>query len=339
MKRWSIELVYSIFVILLIYSLCYFYILNTKHIYQPLEFNFLFNESELFLDNNWFGFTPKSSMWVLFLVGLFNTVGLSFVTMIFATIIGTLVGLMPFMNMTKCNSSFISVFRNVPLFVQLLAWYFGVFYMLPNTSESIHFLGLIINIKGLYFPSIGILSSFIAIFFCILSTQPINKNLKFLSFILLIIYFYIYSQISLPIYSGNHIVGGVYISSECLSLCISISLFTSAYIAEIISNAIKVVDIGQFDAANGLGLSFFQCYRYVIIPQIFQMVRPLLNNQYINIIKNSSLGALIGFPELMGLTAGSILSNTSRNVEVMFLALATYFLLCHLMTLMFGEKR
>ena len=180
-------------------------------------------------------------MWLVFLIGLFNTIGISLIAMIFSTIIGTMIGLMPFFNMTKFNSSFISVFRNVPLLVQLLAWYFGFFYMLPNTNESIHFFGLIINIKGLYFPCIGIEDLFFLFFFCILLTQPMAKYFKAVCSILLIVYFYKYEAISFPTYSGTHILGGIYISSECLSLCISLSLFTSAYITEIITNAIRLL--------------------------------------------------------------------------------------------------
>ena len=101
------------------------------------------------MGDNWFGFTPESKIWLVIFIGLFNTITISFIAMVCSTVFGTLIGLMPFSGMLIFNKAFISIFRNVPLYVQLLAWYFGCFYMLPEVSSSITFGGLFLNIKGI----------------------------------------------------------------------------------------------------------------------------------------------------------------------------------------------
>lgn len=121
-----------------------------------------------------------------------------------------------------------------------------------------------------------------------------------------------------------------------VSACIALSLNAGAYIAEIARGAIQSIDKGQMEAARTLGLSYRQGMRYVIIPQAFRRMLPALGNEFIALIKESSLVSTIALYDLLR-TGQQIISSTYRYMEIFIMVGAIYLLLTTLMTAMVGK--
>jgi general L-amino acid transport system permease protein len=119
------------------------------------------------------------------------------------------------------------------------------------------------------------------------------------------------------------IAGGRILSPNLLALLWGLAIYTSAFIADVVRAGIQSVSRGQLEAASSLGLTSLQTLRLVILPQAMRVIIPPLTSQYLNLIKNSSLAVLIGFPELFHV-AGTILNQSGRAVEVISLVMLVY---------------
>ena len=114
------------------------------------------------------------------------------------------------------------------------------------------------------------------------------------------------------------------VATEMLALIIALSMYTAAFIGEIVRAGILSVASGQSEAAGALGISNSVALRKVILPQAMRVVIPPLTSQYLNLTKNSSLAAAIGYPEVVALFGGTILNQTGRSVEIIMLVIAVY---------------
>ncbi len=123
--------------------------------------------------------------------------------------------------------------------------------------------------------------------------------------------------------SGRRIVGGFATNAGYISLTIALGLYTASHIAEIIRGSILAVHKGQSEASNALALSGFQRYRYVILPQAMRIAIPPTINQFLNLVKNTSLGIAVAFPEITSLTKSSI-GNGRPAVQSLFVLMAVY---------------
>lgn len=342
LKKVILEVIVFLFLLLSVLWFIHNYYVNTSHIYQPLDFTFLFEPSQFFINQAWYPIKADDSMMIIFLSGLLNTLVVSVAAIILSSLIGLVIGLLPFLqhnSFKSMNMKFVSLFRNVPLYIQLLTWYFGIFYQLPKPEHSLHFLHCFLNIKGLYFPSVFFTTmTYVLIVLLFIMFQVFKKNRLLICFLGFFVCAFSL-RFSFPTVDQNQVIHGYYLSTEFLSLWLALSFYSSAYIAEIIKGAIRSVPKGQFEGAKSLGLSFTQQYQYIILPQALPIMRPVLTNQYINIFKNSSLGALIGYPELLGITAGTMINQTSRNLEVMMITLCIYFSICQIITFLFRQDQ
>lgn len=115
-------------------------------------------------------------------------------------------------------------------------------------------------------------------------------------------------DISWPALSENRrtIEGGFMINWGFMSLTAALGLYTASHIAEIIRGSILAVHSGQSEAANALALSGFQRYRFVVLPQSMRVAVPPTINQYLNLIKNTSLGTAVSYAEVTSLTVTSV---------------------------------
>jgi general L-amino acid transport system permease protein len=130
--------------------------------------------------------------------------------------------------------------------------------------------------------------------------------------------------VSVPELKGFNLVGGVQITPEFGALLIGLTLYTAAFIAEIVRGGILAVSKGQTEASRAIGLTSGQTLRLVVVPQAMRVIIPPLANQYLNLVKNSSLAVAIGYPDLVQIFAGSVLNITNQAVECIAITMAVY---------------
>ena len=321
-----------------------------------------------FLDNNaGFGvifslidYSESDSYGRVFFVGLFNTLLVAGLGILFSTILGFILGIARLShNFLARNiaSAYIGLFRNVPLLLHLFFWYFAVLQPLPGPRQSLEFMDtFFLNNRGLYVPTlidnanttiwqytIGISFAAVILLFLISAsknTRKIKNNEKIskkshakkatsllaLTFVGILLSLFVGNPYDLdtPIFGRFNFSGGTVIIPELIALVLALSLYTAAYIAEIVRAGIESVSKGQKEAANSLGLSPADSLRFVIIPQALRLIIPPLTNQYLNLTKNSSLAAAIAYPDLVSIFAGTVLNQTGQAVEIIGITMLVY---------------
>jgi general L-amino acid transport system permease protein len=131
-------------------------------------------------------------------------------------------------------------------------------------------------------------------------------------------------EVAWPKPSGLSVAGGVKLIPEFIALAAALSIYTAAYIAEIVRAGIEAVPKGQREAAEALGLTNWQTTRLVVIPQALRLAIPPLTSQYLNLTKNSSLAVAIAYPDLVSVFAGTTLAQTGQALEIMAITMAVY---------------
>jgi general L-amino acid transport system permease protein len=160
------------------------------------------------------------------------------------------------------------------------------------------------------------------------STANTKKIVGFLAFVFICILLSVFIgspyDLNAPVFGRFNFSGGTVIIPELIALVLALSLYTAAYIAEIVRAGIESVPKGQKEAAHSLGLSPSDSLRFVIIPQALRLIIPPLTNQYLNLTKNSSLAAAIAYPDLVSIFAGTVLNQTGQAVEIIGITMLVY---------------
>ena len=296
-------------------------------------------------------FSGESTYGRAFFAGLLNTIMISGIGLFLSTILGFFIGISRLSSNWLLRSSaaiYIESVRNIPLLLQIFFWYFVVLRALPGPKESYSIADLIfLNNRGLMTPtmdagtlsglSLCILSGIILSFFIyalFIKYFPQNRSLSFKFIIFLgppglitigyLIANYPDIQLSIPALSGFNFTGGLTIIPEMSALVLALSIYTASFIGEIVRAGIQSVSKGQLEAAKALGFNQTQTLRLIIIPQAMRVIIPPLTSQYLNLTKNSSLGAAIGYPELVSVFAGTVLNQTGQAVEVVGITMTVY---------------
>jgi general L-amino acid transport system permease protein len=290
-----------------------------------------------------------------FIVSLLNTIVASVIGIILATILGFILGLMRLShNWLAAKSSYgiIETLRNIPPLLHVLFWYQVVFLrVLPEfrndvgeiTSWQFPF-NIYVDKKGITFPEIlgndGNWYFWVVLVLCLggliflswFKQREIQhgRHHKFWPWrlgiialpILLIVFANPFYAI-LPV-AGRFRYSGVPLRPELFSIVIALSTYTASYIAEIVRNSIIGVNKGQIEAAQSLGFTRIQQLRLIIVPQALRTMVPPVTNQYLNLIKNTSLGVAIAYPDLTAVFAGTALNQSGRALEIMFMVMMTY---------------
>ena len=229
-----------------------------------------------------------------FVVALLNTALVSVVGIIAATILGFTIGVARLSKnwlIARLAGAYVEIVRNIPLLLQIFVWYLAVLRALPPPRQSLSLFGaMFLNNRGIFLPTLS-LPDF---------------------------------AWELPVLRGFNFTGGISIIPEFAALGLALSIYTAAFIAENVRSGILSVRRGQMEAALALGLSYGQTLRLVVIPQALRVIIPPLTGQYLNLIKNSSLGAAIAYPELVALFGGTVLNQTGQAIEVIAITMATY---------------
>jgi len=276
------------------------------------------------------------------LVCVLNTLLVSAMSIVAATLLGLIVGIMRLSaNWLVRNIAlgFIELVRNTPQLVQIIFWYVAVLQTLPGPRQSIPLpAGSLLNVRGLYLPSLepGAAATVLwplagtlliaTPFVWRLSWRdlPLGSRALLLVFLAVMLYVTGVDHIDYPQLRGFNIAGGVQVIPELIALWAGLTIYASAFIAEIVRAAILSVHKGQREAALSLGLRPRQVLSKVVLPQALRVMIPPLTSQYLNIIKSSSLGAAVAYPELFQIFAGTVLQQTAREIETMFLLMAIF---------------
>lgn len=296
-----------------------------------------------------------------FWVGLTNTLLVSAMGVVAATILGFVIGVARLSNnwlVAKISLVYIEVIRNIPLLLQIFFWYFAVLSNLPSPRQSVDVGGAVfLNNRGLYLPEpltqegFGLVWAAIAIAIVAvvvlkhwakkrqLATGEIFPTFKvgLAILVLLPVLAYVFAgqplQWEIPALKGFNFGGGITLIPELAALWIALSLYTASFIAEIVRSGILSVSKGQTEAAKALGIPNSLTLRLVVIPQAMRVIIPPLTSQYLNLVKNSSLATAIGYPDLVAVFMGTTLNQTGQAVEVVAITMAVYLTISLLISL------
>ncbi|WP_411705217.1 amino acid ABC transporter permease [Edaphovirga cremea] len=298
----------------------------------------------------------------VFLVGLLNTLLVSALCIVFASLLGFFIGLARLSDnwlLRKLSTFYIETFRNIPPLLQIFFWYFAVLRNLPGPRQSLDAFGLaFLSNRGLYLPSPqlgeGSLAGFIALLLAILLILALKRYNHFLHVhtgkvwriwpvvILLLVGLPALAHLlfgsalhwDLPTLRGFNFRGGMVLIPELAALTLALSVYTSSFIAEVIRSGIQSVDHGQHEAARSLGLPNPITLRKVVLPQAMRVIIPPLTSQYLNIVKNSSLAAAIGYPDMVSLFAGTVLNQTGQAIETIAITMSVYLIISLVISLL-----
>jgi len=340
----------------IILGLLYWAIVNfleiTRQRGMPLTYNFLKEPAGFPISESHIPYEPTMSFGRAFLVGVINTLLVSVLGIIFSTILGLIVGLARLSTnwlVSRIALAFIEFNRNIPLLVLLFLLYFGVFSKMPAVKESIALPGpIFMNQRGLYlsWPRLtdtgGIFLGFLLAGVVLASIAwNVLRRIReragretYFGWVSLAIFIFMPVigwfisggsplRLDVPVLQGFNFQGGLRLTPEFSTMLIGLTIYTAAFIAEVIRGGILAVRKGQVEAARALGLRSNQVLGLIVIPQALRVVIPPLISQYLNLAKNSSLALTIGFQELFAV--GKITINQAgRAVPVFVMVMATY---------------
>jgi general L-amino acid transport system permease protein len=287
-----------------------------------------------------------------FWIGLLNTLLIAVLGIVLATLLGFVIGIARLSRnwlLRNIARGYVEVIRNIPLLLQLLFWYNAVLKALPDIRESfLQGTGALLNNRGLFLPQpvFGAGAGWVLLAFVLgvaatfglrlvaqrrreLTGQVTPQLLPALALIIglpVVVFFAVGAQVELvyPQLGRFNVSGGVEILPEFAALLFGLVIYTAAFIAEVVRAGLLSVPKGQLEAAGALGLRRRDVLNLVVIPQAKRVIIPPLTNQYLNLIKNSSLAVAIGYPDFVQIFTGTVLNQTGQAIEVVVITLAVY---------------
>ena len=315
-----------------------------------LDFSFLNREAGFAISFSAIPYTEASSYGRVFLVGLTNTLLVAVLAIPLATLLGFLIGvarLSANAAVARFALVYVEVIRNLPALLHVLIWYNVALRALPGPRQAWSLFGAtFLSNRGLTFPSpvmdasgayLVASAAFVAAAVWFVrrrggggatrarSARAVDCTIVAILFAMA--FWQADAGISVPHLSGFNFEGGATLDPEIVALVIALSVYNAAFIAELVRSSILSVDKGQREAALALGLDRRRILRLVVMPQALRLLVPPLAGQYLHLLKASSLGALIGFPELINVFASTSLNQTGRAVEIILMTMAVYLVL------------
>jgi general L-amino acid transport system permease protein len=325
---------------------------NLRQLGLGLGFDFLRLTAGFDIGEHLISYNRSDTYLRAFEVGILNTALVSGLGILFATLIGVIIGI------ARLSTNFliqllarvyIELLRNVPLLVLLLFLYLGVFIKFPRVKEAIPLPGpILLTNRGvaipwaiptesfpLYLPYLGLGAALALVVGVVLSwygrrtgRPPLTLMWSLVTLVAVAVlgWFILPSaplQLDPPVVQGLRLAGGQQLSPEFMALLSGLVIYTSAFIADVVRAGIQAVPHGQVEAARSLGLSNFETLRFIVFPQAMRVIVPPLTSQYLNLTKNSSLAVAVGYPELFHVSA-TIQNQSGRTVEMIAIAMATY---------------
>lgn len=249
-------------------------------------------------------FDAAQPLWQALLVGLGNTLRVSLPALLAATLLGLFLALgrrSPSLPLRQLSGFVVEAVRNVPLLVQLLMWYFVVIEWLPESAAAWQITdGLWLSKGGLAFPWPTVWTA---------ETDRLGSGLW-----------------QWPEQGTFNVMGGAAVTPEYLAVAWALTLYTAAFLAEVIRGGLEAVPASLAEAATTLGATRLQTLWRVVLPQAWRTIVPAATNQYVNLIKNSSLAVAVGYPDLVSV-GNTALNQSGRTLECLLVMALCYLLL------------
>ncbi|MCF6267123.1 MAG: ABC transporter permease subunit [Desulfuromusa sp.] len=342
--------------ILIVFSTGYYLysnIVNNLH-QMDLPFGFDFFSSTAGFDIGWsiVPYDPSMSYGRVYLVGITNTLILSALIILFSTLLGFIVGIMRLSRnllVAQLARWYVEFVRNVPLLIQIVFWFIVVFSTLPGPRQGYGFLNLFfLNNRGFYLPAPVFEANFswtlMAIVFAAVGSfvlcrwsreykrqsgqhKAVYRPALFALLVFVTIIFIATGKPlhwSVPTLQGFNFQDGFYFPIAFMAAFISMTIYRSATIGEMVRAGIQSIDSGQREAATAIGFSRFKTLRLVVIPQAARAILPPMINAWLTTVKESSLAVAVGFPELVSVYMQTSLNQTGRAIEIVIMVMGFY---------------
>ncbi len=314
-------------------------------------FGFLGERAGFGISQTLIDYSEDDSYAHVLVIGLLNTLLVSILGIILASLLGFTIGVARLSRnwlIRQMAVVYIEIFRNIPLLLQIMLWYFGVLRNLPVPRRAASMgEGFYLSNRGIMMPALEAGSGAIWFGLAALATAVAgyclhrrNKVLRqtgqggvFWRYLLgcggvLFALAYMIAgfpfSVDLPVLKGFNFRGGLTVVPEFVALLLALGLYTAAFVAEIVRAGIVSVDQGQREAAAALGLPDATTLRLVVLPQALRVIIPPLTSQYLNLTKNSSLAVAIAYPDIVSVFAGTTLTQVGQAIEIIFLTMLVY---------------
>jgi general L-amino acid transport system permease protein len=322
--------------------------LDTRHI--STGFGFLSREAGMPIADALIAYRPSDTYLRALIVGVLNTLRVAVIGVVLATILGTLIGIARLSKnwlLAKLAAIYVETLRDLPLLLQLLAWYV-LLQGLPPGRQALHpVAGVYLSNRGLILPTIAWLPDHaLVLLACVIgaaATWMVRRAALARQMrdgqprrvwpvaLLLIIGFPAGVSAALgvpwavnwPELRGFNFAGGTVLSPEYVALLLALTTYTAAFIAEIVRAGILSVSTGQWEAGGALGLRRGLALRLIVLPQALRVIIPPLTSQYLNLTKNSSLAVAIGYQDIVSI-ANTTLNQTGQAIEGIALIMAVF---------------
>jgi general L-amino acid transport system permease protein len=313
-------------------------------------FSFLSREAGFDVGETLISHSARDTIAHTFLIGLLNTLYVSAIGIVLATVLGTTVGIArvsPNWLIAKLASVFVEIFRNVPILLQIMFWYtLTRAFPLPRQALT-PIEGVFLSNRGINFPVplsnpihkwmllafiAGIVGSFLLVYWNKRRQTKTGRTFSvFWPCIALIVILPIIAWLiggmptamNIPTLRGFNFTGGVSFSPELAALVVGLSVYSSSFIAEIVRSGINSVSIEQWDAARSLGLRKGQCFRLIVLPQALRVIVAPLTSQYLGLTKDSTLAVVIGYPDLVSVV-NTASNQTGQAIEGIVIMMSVY---------------
>lgn len=308
-------------------------------------FDFLSREAGFGIGETLVAYNSQSTFAQAFLAGLVNTIYVSVCALVLATVIGFVVGIGSLsvnQAVRRVCLTYVAIFRNVPLLLQLYLWYSIATALLPDPTKAWGAFGIQISRVGVFIPAVHIQPTILSIIAGVVAAAVVgyaiwryifDRRVGVVGAALITFVSLLAGLVALlaaggayfefPVWQKFRFAGGMKFSPEFTALLVGLSIYSGSFIAEIVRAGILAVKKGQKEAAQALGLTPWHTMRYIVIPQAARVIIPPLTSQYLNLVKNSSLGVAIGYPDLVSI-GNTSLNITGRAIECVAIMMAVY---------------
>lgn len=316
-------------------------------------FGFLDREAGFQIGETLVEFGPQDHYSTAFLVGILNTLKVSGIGIILATLLGVVLGIARLSSnwlVARIAAFYVETVRNIPLLLQLFLWYALLTEGLPGPRQAFEPLpGVFLSNRGLKLPApaddpiwawVAALFGLGVILTLVIAAWNNKRQAKtgrrlhmlptgaglILGLPLLVLLAGGGGAIDMPVLQGFNFRGGMTLSPEFAALLFGLVIYTAAFIGEIVRSGILAVPKGQTEAATALGLTRGQLLRLVVLPQALRVIIPPTTSQYLNLTKNSSLAVAIGYPDFVSI-ANTTINQTGQAVEGVLSIMAAYLII------------
>jgi general L-amino acid transport system permease protein len=323
-------------------------------------FGFLDREAAFGIGESLIAYSPADTYARAFLVGLLNTLYVSALGIVLATVLGTVIGIARLSSnwlIRKLAQVYVEAFRNIPLLLQLFFWWAMLRVSAPAPRQAWELLpGVLVSNRGFVFPvptgdpvhywmllalALGVTGA-IGIGHWSKRRQALTGaqfasgwvGVALIVGLPLLVFLTAGMPLDLdwPELKGFNFVGGSAVSPEFAALLIGLTVYTGSFIAEIVRAGILAVSWGQSEAALALGLRPGQRMRLIVLPQALRVIVPPMTSEYLSLTKNSSLAVAIGYPDLVSI-ANTTMNQTGQAVEGIAMIMAVYLAISLLISL------